>query len=540
MAASTGATARTEPAATAFLALSGVLLLGLLLRLFFFSGLSGSDETTYSVRALEAARGEYLYTTYVGSLRYGVNLPMAGFVRLFGANDVGLHAWPMLCSLGEVLLVFLLADRVWGRRTAVLAGLLLATAPLHIHAGGRALADAPLAFFVTLAMTAFVLAERNGSRLLYLLAGAAIGFSWWIKPHTIVFGAVLLVYAAITMRWNRAWHWVIAAFLATIAIEWLLFAHWFGDPFHGLRSMMGGIDKDFVKQDAPWGDHAPFFYFRQMFLDGRDFFLVPVFALAGLVLVLLRSPARGLQSGGYVALWAVGLVALFSFTPYSFSPFKLIPKQENYALIFLAPLALLGGYALASVSLVLARGALLGLGLLGGAALASLPQQQLSIRQATLAEATRLAYANIGVSYLPLHALNLIKVRALMGYGAPAPERFKPVQDLLDRRAAPSPVAAMPPGPQLAFAHPRWPEFIKLSAAEQARPLLDCPAPQRRPLPIDVVVPGVQVLDGLLWLRERLPAVAARQLGFAADMRRWAPLDVQGCGVAALASMAGR
>lgn len=518
------------PPDSPWLALGAVLLFALLLRLVFFTGLSGSDDTGYSVRALEAARGEIIYTTYVGSLRYGVNLPMAGFVRLFGANEVGLHAWPLLCSLGEVLLVFLLADRLWGRRAAVLAGLLLATAPLHIHAGGRALADAPLAFFVTLAMTAFVLAERNGNRLLYLLAGAAIGFSWWIKPHTIVFGAVLLVYAAIGMRWNRAWHWVIAAFIATIALEWLLFAHWFGDPFHGLRSMMGGIDKDFVKQDAPWGDHAAFFYFRQMFLDGRDFFLVPVFALLGLVLVLLRGPERGLQAGGYVVLWAVGLIALFSFTPYSFSPFKLIPKQENYALIFLAPLALLGGYALASVPIALARGALLGLALVGGAALASLPQQQLSIRQATLAEATRLAHAHSGASYLPQHALNLIKVRSLMGAGEPAPARFKPVQDLLDQRTSSTPSGGASSGPQLAFAHPRWPEFIKLSPAEQARPLLTCAALERRPIPIEVSVPGVQVLDGLLWLRERLPDIAARQLGFATDMRRWAPMDVQACG----------
>ena len=46
-----------------------------------------------------------------------------------------------------------------------------------------------------------------------------------------------------------------------------------------------------------------------------------------------------------------------------FSPFKLIPKQENYALIFLAPLALLGGFALSQITWAIARLALLALAL---------------------------------------------------------------------------------------------------------------------------------------------------------------------------------
>lgn len=511
--------------------LTFLLLGGLALRLIFYTGFSGSDDTVYAIRALESARGEFIYSTYVGALRYGVNLPMAGFVALFGANEVALHAWPLLCSLGEIALVYCVADRVWGRRAAVMAGLLLASAPLHIHAGARALADAPLAFFATLAMTAFLMAERGGKQVLYALAGAAIGFSWWIKPHTIAFGAVLLIYAVLNRRWNRAWNWVIGSFVTVIAIEWVLFALWFGDPLHGVRAVVQGIDKSYVKQVLPWGDHAAFWYFRMMFLDGRDFFLVPILALTGLVLLLRRVAARDIRGAGFVVLWAIGLISIFSFTPYSFSPFKLIPKQENYALIFLAPLALLGGYALASVHVVAARTALLGLALVGGAALASLPQQQVNIRQATLAEATRLAHANGGITYLPQHALNLLQLRALMGEGGPTPARFKPIQEILQAGGASTQPEAVPRGPTLALSHPRWPEFVKLPASDSARPLLACPAMQQSQIPIDVVVPGALVLDGLLWLRERLPVAAARQFGFAADMRRWEPLEIAGCGV---------
>src|SRR5438309_838447 len=43
----------------------------------------------------------------------------------------------------------------------------------------------------------------------------------------------------------------------------------------------------------------------------------------------------------------VTLISIFSFFIYTLHPIKFIPKQQNYAVIFFAPLALLGGYGLA-------------------------------------------------------------------------------------------------------------------------------------------------------------------------------------------------
>jgi hypothetical protein len=51
----------------------------------------------------------------------------------------------------------------------------------------------------------------------------------------------------------------------------------------------------------------------------------------------------------FPTVWAVGLLIVFSFTIVSWEPFRLIMKQQNYMVIFLAPLCVLSGYALASM-----------------------------------------------------------------------------------------------------------------------------------------------------------------------------------------------
>ena len=483
----------------------------------------------YSLRGLQTARGLILTSTNVGDLRYGVNLPVAGFLRLLGFNMAGLHAWALLCSLGEIALVFVVAMRLWGLPAAALAASLLATAPLHVHVGGRALADAPLAFFMTLAFVSFFFAERRAGRWLYALAGASVGFSWWIKPHAIIFGLVLIAYAALQRRWAPVWWLVFASATMAILLEWSLLGALFGDPFVALHALTSGISENFVKQDAPWGDHAAFFYFRQMFLDGRDMALMPLFALPGLWMVLLRPHSRGLLKSGYVVLWGVGMLAVFSFLPYSFSPLKLIPKQENYALMFFAPVALLGGYGMSQIRPAAIRYLLLLASGVTGAALASLPQHQVRIGQATLefTIAYALSHPQI-VVYLPSQALNVVRVRSLMAAQHGMPSNVRPLQELVDGNAGPA------SAPVVAFMHPRWPEMVRSRSIHSPEQRLACLAPIGT-LAVTSPDMGQRILDGLVALRSVLRPVLhdvlGRQLGFAVYARNWPDLAVYGCGV---------
>jgi hypothetical protein len=52
----------------------------------------------------------------------------------------------------------------------------------------------------------------------------------------------------------------------------------------------------------------------------------------------------------FVLIWGAGLLALLSFGVFSLDPLRFFMKQQNYMLIFLAPLALLGGFALSRIA----------------------------------------------------------------------------------------------------------------------------------------------------------------------------------------------
>jgi len=101
--------------------LAAIFVLATAARLLFFTGFYGSDEATYAEVALNIANGAWRTFDYVGSLRYGANLPSAFFISVLGASEFAANMWSLLCSVGEVVLVFVFARHLWGNRAAAFA-----------------------------------------------------------------------------------------------------------------------------------------------------------------------------------------------------------------------------------------------------------------------------------------------------------------------------------------------------------------------------------------------------------------------------------
>lgn len=326
--------------------LAAVVVLAALLRTVFFTGFFGSDEVTYTEVALDIANGHWKGYEYIGALRYGVNLPNALFMKLFGVSEFSANFWSLLCSVGEVALVFVLAHHLWGYRAALLSATVAALLPLHVNFGGRLLADAPLAFFITLSFLLFWIAETRQRAAWYFAAGLAAGFVFWVKEVVLIYCAVFAIYAAVHRTWNIKWLWAVLGGALMVGVNCLLLWAITGDPLHIFSVVRAATDK-YVHvfkhvQTSPW------FYFHHMFADIKHVWIMPYLALGGIVVWVRHALAqRALDQGtGYVVLWALGLFAVFSFTPLSLTPVTLIAKQINYMLIFVAPFCLLAGYFL--------------------------------------------------------------------------------------------------------------------------------------------------------------------------------------------------
>jgi 4-amino-4-deoxy-L-arabinose transferase-like glycosyltransferase len=327
---------------TDLLALAGVATA---LRLLFFTGFFGSDEVVYVLGGFRILHDDWPADHYIGGIRYGVNLPIAASMWLFGTNEAAAALWGFAASVAEVLLVYTAGRGLIGRGGAFLAALLLALLPLHAHLAGRIMADSPLAFFVTLTFVLFWKAERTRSARLYLLAGAAAGTVFWIKESVTIFVLAFVAYPFIARRFDARWLAMVLGMTVMVAANCALFWLLTGDALHVFRTAAASVTRVLA---TPMAD-APFYYLRYLLLDIRHTWLLGWLATIGLAAALWRCWSRPPLPRGhvFVVFWALGLMAVFSFLLVSVSPPRLIMKQTNYMTIFLAPLCLLAGMWLA-------------------------------------------------------------------------------------------------------------------------------------------------------------------------------------------------
>lgn len=326
-------------------------LLGIaaMLRAVFFTGFFGSDEATYASVASEIARGEWRTHYYVGSNRYGVNLPVATFLVIFGMHEWSASLWAFLTSVGEVGLVFWVAHRLAGRNAAIAAALLLSITPLHIHLAGRLMADPPLAFFITLSFALLLMAELRQKTFLYFAAGISAGFVFWLKEVVLIYIVILGLAAFLWRPWKNERLMIIAGLAAAGIANLILMYLISGDPLHSLHVVVPRSSAQFVRGEGMETGAA--YYLRYLLLDMRHTGLLGPLALCGMTFWFMhyKKPAVAENGIAYAVVWGLGLMLLFSLFVISFTPLTLIAKQTNYMTIFMAPLAILGGYLVAQM-----------------------------------------------------------------------------------------------------------------------------------------------------------------------------------------------
>lgn len=358
--------------------LVAILFVATCVRLLLFTGLFGSDEVVFLGRAVDILDGKWTTSYYIGGVRYGVTIPMAIAMRLFGRTEFAANLWPFLCSVGEVALVYITALQLWGRRPAILAALVLSVLPIHVHMAGRLMLDPPNAFFVTLSFVLFLFGERRNDWRCFLGAGLAAGCAFWVREASIVFVLAFVMYAAFSRRWSNAWLWAVAGALCMFAVNFLLFWQISGSPFHGIRvlltSGLGGWT------DPRIYEGNPLFYLRYLFFDIKHTWLLGY--LAALAITAWVRNAGWMSDRDpettYVVIWFVGLLVAFSLIVASVHPLMFIRKQTNYMLIFMAPAALLAGRFTANLNPRL-RAMVVGCLVAGSLGLAAAEQQAIRV-----------------------------------------------------------------------------------------------------------------------------------------------------------------
>jgi len=341
-----------------------ILLLALLLRL---AGIGDFDVSDYhhAVRGHLISRGD-LTVRLAGKnpnpFRIGVHLGVAPFYALFGVSPITTALFPLACSLGSIVLVYLILKYHFQDARAGLVGMLLAAIiPSHIYVSTRLVGtDVMVAFFATLALyVALRVAKRDspfspGGWFIYALLGGLCGYVWLMKaPGLYVLLAALLVTAVRfgLKRSVKPCALIAAGFAAVIAAEMLFYWCQLGSPLARFESLSRAryqrvVEKSFL-------DYLRFNLIRQ----GRYW----RWALATMVVIYLGFFAsffclwKGTRNHRAVGVWTLTNLAFWlaqEFNTLQTQHFRLFPPFFS-ALIVAASVASILKRPVARVFLIL-------------------------------------------------------------------------------------------------------------------------------------------------------------------------------------------
>jgi len=177
------------------------------------------------------------------------------------------------------------AGLYWGRRTALLAAVMLAVMPLHVRESHYTLTDVPSTFFVTLTLLLSLRAHDTATAWSFVLAGAAAGLAGATKYNAGLAVIMPLIACAMTPAARASRSVVIPCVLVAALIAFLLAAPY---TFLDLPHFLNGFARLASEFRAPSNTSNPgwMVYLKQL----RTALQWPgsLIVLAGLVLGVVR------------------------------------------------------------------------------------------------------------------------------------------------------------------------------------------------------------------------------------------------------------
>lgn len=235
---------------------------------------------------------------------------VAALFELLGPTALAARLVPAALGVASCVLVAALARRFFGATAGLLAGLALATTPPFFRSAAALSLDPAVAAGTLAALLCYLRGFERGSRLDFVLAGAAWGLAVLAKGAFGLLGPfVLVIWCATHGRWRALWSPpVLLSFVVAAAI----FLPWhveqvraFGPEF--LRVYLGQEVVDRIAGRLELGT-KPVSYPLTFLRDAAPW--VPC-TLVGLV-VAFRRLRTGDRDAAFVLAWALGYLALLT------------------------------------------------------------------------------------------------------------------------------------------------------------------------------------------------------------------------------------
>jgi 4-amino-4-deoxy-L-arabinose transferase-like glycosyltransferase len=307
------------------------------------------DEGRYAEIPREMLAGGDWVIPHLNGLDYIEKPPLqywatAMAYRAFGVSEFSARLYTALTALAAVALMGFVASRLWGRDAGWRAGAILAGMFMFVVLGQLMTLDMSLAFWMSLSLAGFLLAQRSeqGERRWMLVAwvGAALGVLTKGLVAAAIPAAVLCVYSL----WSRdfsPWRKLHASLGAPLFLAVTVPWHWLAAMRLDDFLQFFFVHEHFARYLTPIADRQePWWFFGYVFLIGTVPWTLPA-------LRVLSSGWRSTEPKGqfrpalFLWIWIVFICLFFSASDSKLMPY-ILPAMPALALLIAAlPIAAL-------------------------------------------------------------------------------------------------------------------------------------------------------------------------------------------------------
>jgi len=326
-----------------------IFLAGALWRVFLFVGLRGYDDFAYTSIALDMLDGRFHFLTadHRYAWRFLLTAPTALAFLLCGVREWSAVLLPFLCSLGNIIVVWLIGRKLFNENVGLLAAALIAVFPNSVVYGTMLYPEEILSFFAGLAFLFFLSAESERIKPAhsYLLAGVFIAFAYAARET----GAFLipLFFLMSKRRMSLPISLIFLPMLVYLSAEMIVSLWATGDPLHHYSQMQQSFQIQFAEHQQTYAADT---YIMSLFggnLYGLahfglyyPFFILSVFYLTWKKKITPVAP---------LLIWMAFYFLYYQFGSASLNHYGPLPKVLRYISILTIPLVLILSYSLLEI-----------------------------------------------------------------------------------------------------------------------------------------------------------------------------------------------
>jgi len=334
-----------------------IVLFGVLLRLFFFSGVGASDDLLYTSYSYEISEGIYSFPPSHHGTRLGLLFPISFLYKLFGANEFSSNIFIFLSSISGMILIFYIGKTFFNERVGLLAAFLLSFFPLDVILASKLLSDLPSAFFLSFGLFLFLLAERYENklkmRLNYIASGVFIGIAYLIRETALLVVFFFLVYSIFYKKVKLNYFFIFMGFMIIFLLESSVFYLNTGDFFYRFNSLFSNygnvaeVSGFFGRGTFPFSLlHYPYIFFTSVQLG----LFYPFIFIAIFYLVSFRK-----KETYPLIIWFISILLYISFGSLSLSRYVPFAGVPRYLTIVTFPALLMLAYFLVDKESIIKR-----------------------------------------------------------------------------------------------------------------------------------------------------------------------------------------